>query len=469
MTAPSPSLLRKNLRQCTYDGLAATPIVYLLQPGNFIIAALLVELFHLSPATYGLIASLPFWGNFAQAFLMPVVNRAYSPKAVSVAASSLQILCWTTMAVMLSFLPVEKPEISGHWFVSLFAISAAVTSLTGVSWTSWVQEWVPLRLRGKYFGFRNRVLQLSQIIFLVLSGWLVGRLGGTVLAFQVVIGSAVALRVLSVVFQRRIKAETAVSDRLEFRLSWGEQIAALLDTKPFLWLMAYGCVWGLATSTFGPFYTVFMYKVLGMSVQSVGVLVILASIGGAVSAPAWGALADRFGNKPVMLFCMIAWQVQNYLWCVLTPENHEMLYGMWVFGGVMSAGFVLSLFNLQLKIFPPQAKTLAISVNLAVTSLITAMGPIIGGKILGDLLAGDTAPLETYHHVFLVTPTLGLLGCLLLMRIHEHAASPLASVVGAMRNIRTLGGVFGMSILMDYVFIKPQNPSRKKVRPAKRP
>ncbi|HSI09565.1 MAG: MFS transporter [Rariglobus sp.] len=463
----STSPLRHNLRQCTYDGLTATPIVYLLQPGNFIIAALLVELFHLSPATYGVIASLPFWGNFAQAFLMPVVNRAYSPKAVSVASSSLQILCWATMAVMLSFLPVDKPEISGHWFVSLFAISAAVTALTGVSWTSWVQEWVPLRLRGKYFGFRNRVLQLSQIIFLILSGWLIGELGGTVLAFQVVIGSAVVLRIASVLFQRRIQAETAVDARLEYRLSWGEQIATLLDTKPFLWLMAYGCVWGLAASSFGPFYTVFMYKVLGMSVQSVGLLVILASVGGAVSAPAWGALADRFGNKPVMLFCMIAWQLQNFLWCILTPENHKILYGMWVFGGIMSAGFVLSLFNLQLKIFPAQAKTLAISVNLAVTSLVTAMGPIIGGKILGHYLAGDGTPLETYHHVFLVTPIVALIGCLFLTRIHEHAASPLASLVGAMRNIRTLGGVFGMSILMDYVFVKPQRPAKRKAPPTK--
>lgn len=457
----STSPLRHNLRQCTYDGLAATPIVYLLQPGNFIIAALLVELFHLSPATYGLIASLPFWGNFAQAFLMPLVNRAYSPKAVSVASSSLQILCWAAMAVMLSFLPVDKPEISGRWFVTLFTLSAAVTALTGVSWMSWVQEWVPLRLRGKYFGVRNRLLQVSQIIFLMLSGWLIGRLGNSVAAFQVVLGSAVVLRIASVLFQRRIQAESTVNDRMEVRLSWRRQLAALRETKPFLALIAYGSAWGLAASTFGPFYTVFMYKVLGLSVQSVGALVILASVGGAVSAPAWGALADRFGNKPVMLFCMIAWQIQNYLWCILAPENHWLLYGMWVYGGVMAAGFMLSLFNLQLKIIPPQAKTLAISVNLAVTSLVTAMGPILGGKILERLLGGGGAPLEIYHRVFLVTPTLGLLACLLLTRVHERAASPLSSVVGAMRNIRTLGGVFGLGILVDYVFVKPQRPARR--------
>lgn len=458
----STSPLGKNLRLCTYDGVAATPIVYLLQPGNFIIAALLVELFRLPPATYGLIASLPFWGNFAQAFLMPLVNRVYSPKAVSIASSSLQLLCWSAMAAMLSFLPVDKPEISGRWFVSLFAISAAVTSLTGVSWMSWVQEWVPVRLRGKYFGIRNRLMQVSQIIFLVLAGWLIGRLGGTVLAFQVVIGCAVVLRIVSVLFQRKIQAQSPVSDRVETKLSWREQLAILRATKPFLWLIVYGSAWGFAASTFGPFYAVFMYKVLGLSVQTVGTLVILASVGGALSAPAWGALADRYGNKPVMLFCMISWQIQNFLWCFLTPENHWMLYGMWSFGGIVSAGFMLSLFNLQLKIIPTEAKTLAISVNLAITSLVTAMGPIFGGAILGHLLQTGGAPLDVYHGVFLVTPIIALSACLLLSRVQERSAGSLSSVVGAMRNIRTLGGVFGMSILMDYVFVKSSRPARPK-------
>ena len=454
------SSLRKNLRLCSYDGIAATPMVYLLQPSNFIIAALLTELFQLPPATYGLIASLPFWGNFAQAFLMPVVNRAYAPKIVSVAASSLQTACWAVMAVMLSFLPENKPEISGPWFVTLFAISAAVTSLTGVSWMSWVQEWVPLRLRGKYFGRRNRMLQAAQVLFLVLAGWLIGSFGGTVLAFQLVLGGAALLRIASVLFQHRIQQANTLADRAEIRFSWNDQLAILLASRPFRWLMAYGCAWGLSTSMFGPFYPMFMYKELGLTVGDVTSVVILASIGGALSAPAWGAMADRFGNKPVMLFCMIAWQIQNFLWCFLTRENTWMLYGMWVFGGVMSAGFVLSMFNLQLKIIPPQAKTLAISVNLAVTSLVTAIGPIIGGEILGHLLAGNRAAMDVYHMIFLVTPVCALFACLLLARVHEVSASSLYSVVGAMRNIRTLSGVFGMSTLVDYVFVKPQRSGR---------
>ena len=157
-----------------------------------------------------------------------------------------------------------------------------------------------------------------------------------------------------------------------------------------------------------------------------------------------------------MMFCMIAWQLQNYIWCVLTPDNAWLLYGMWLFGGMMGAGFVLSLFNLQLKIIPPEAKTMAISVNLAVTSLVTAVAPIIGGTVLRRMLAGNANALDVYHELFFAQATLALLACLLLARVNEPKAGSLTGVAGAMRNIRTLSSVFGLSFFMDYIFIKPQ-------------
>jgi len=313
-----------------------------------------------------------------------------------------------------------------------------------------------VRLRGKYFGRRNRLLQSAQVVFLLAAGLLISRLSGSVAAFQCLLLGAVALRVGSVLFQREIMTVPIEAARAGATVPWTGQLRTLLNTRPFLWLVAYGAGWGFAASAFGPFYPLFLYGSLGFSVQHVGLLIVLASVGGAVSSPAWGRLADRFGNKPVMLFCMIAWQLQNFLWCALTPDNAWLLYGMWTFGGVMGAGFVLSLFNIVLKIIPPRAKTLAISVNLAVTSLVTASAPVAGGLVLRHLLAGGADPLAVYHRVFLVQPVLALLACLLLMKVHEPAASPLASVVGAMRNIRTLSSLFGASFLVDYIFVKPR-------------
>ena len=66
------------------------------------------------------------------------------------------------------------------------------------------------------------------------------------------------------------------------------------------------------------------------------------------------------------------------------------------------------------------------------------------------------------HHVcFLLQPVLALAGSALLLRVPEPQASPLTMVFGAMRNIRTLSGVFGLSFLVNYVFYRPQKDPRR--------
>ena len=242
------SPLRRNLRLSIYDGLAATPMVFLVQPGNFIVAALLVKLFQLPADVYGIIVALPFFGNFAQAFLMPLVNTWMSPKAVSVAFTSLQALCWAGLAVMLSFLPLNRPETSGHWFLAFFAVSAAITSLTGVSFASWIQEWMPVRVRGKFFGRRNRLLQVAQVGFLLAAGQVINRLAGELIAFQCLLIGAAMLRVGSSMFQHRIKTVAPELAQLEMKTPWTLQLKALLNTPAFLWLVAYGAGWGFAAN-----------------------------------------------------------------------------------------------------------------------------------------------------------------------------------------------------------------------------
>jgi hypothetical protein len=45
---------------------------------------------------------------------------------------------------------------------------------------------------------------------------------------------------------------------------------------------------------------------------------------------------------------------------------------------------------------------------------------------------------------------------MLLLRVHEPRASTFTMVFGAMRNIRTLSGVFGLGAFVNYVFYRPQ-------------
>lgn len=452
--------LRRSFTLSTSDGFVAMPIVTMSLPVNVFITALVTKAWVLPKPEIGLLSAMPFAANFVQVFAVPFLSRWRPPKTVSLLTATLNMLCWLGLAGLLQYIPRDRPDVAAAWFIGWFFVSSIFGALAGVTWNAWIQEWVPPRLRGKYFGFRNRLLQISLVIFLLTTGWVLARWDYAVPAFQAVILGSVVLRVFSIYFQwlspTRPHRPLPADD-----LSLGKQITVLRQSHSLLWFIAFGAIWSFAANCFGPFYQVFMFEQMHLSAWDVGILSTVSALGGALALPAWGKLLDRYGNRPVMAVSLIVWQGVNLLWCFLTPSSHTIVYLIWALGGmtsmgaIASSGFVLGQFTILLRLIPLEAKSLAIGLNLAVTSLAAAIAPIIGGLVLAAALQRWPNATSVYHACFLVQPVMSLLGCALLLRVHEPQASSLTMVFGAMRNIRTLSGVLGLDFLVNYVFYRP--------------
>jgi hypothetical protein len=134
------STLRRNLALCTGEGLVAMPIVFMTQPGNFIVAMLLSQTFHLRETTFGLIVSLPYWCNVLQLFILPFLPRLWSQKTIALTLSWLHLAVWIGLAFALPHIPTDDVARAGRLLFILFGLSALFFSVVGVSWTSWV-EW----------------------------------------------------------------------------------------------------------------------------------------------------------------------------------------------------------------------------------------------------------------------------------------------------------------------------------------
>jgi Na+/melibiose symporter-like transporter len=304
-----------------------------------------------------------------------------------------------------------------------------------------------------------RDAEVDLLTFLLIAGWSLAQWNYGIVVFQLLIAAAVVMRYFSLRWQwispaqpRRHAAHVA--------LPLPEQLQVVLRSRSLLVFIAFGAVWSFGANCFGPFYHVFMFDQLGLTAFEVGLLATLAQLSGAFSLPAWGHLLDRYGNKSVMAFSLILWQGQNFIWCFLTPDNRNVLYAMWIWGGATGAGFILGQFTLLLKLIPLEAKNLAIGVNLAVISLVAASAPITGGAILTWALARWPDPLAVHHVCFILQPVLALMGAMLLLRVHEPRASSRTMVFGAMRNIRTLSGVFGLGAFVNYVFYRAQKEEK---------
>jgi len=437
------------------------PIVTMALPVNVFLTALVTKGWMLSKPAIGLLTAMPFVANFLQIFAVPLLHQRWrSPKWLCIAAETLHLVSWAALVPLLSWLPRDQPEIAGRWLIGWFLASSCFSAVAGVMWNSWIQEWMPARLRGKFFGRRNRFLQISVLVFLMASGWALARWNYSVIAFPVVIVCAVTLRLFSLRWQW-LSPTHAHRPPPKTALSFGEQVAVLRRSRSLIWFIGFGTVWFFATNCFRPFYHVFLFEQLKLSAFDVGILSTVSALGGALSLPAWGRLLDRYGNRPVMAVSLLVWQIVNLLWCFLTPTSHLIVYLIWALGGmtsmgaIASAGFVLGQFTMLLRLIPVEAKSLAIGLNLATTSLAAAIAPIGGGMVLAWALARWPNALSVYHVCFLAQPVLALVSCVLLLKVHEPQASPMTMVFGAMRNIRTLSGVLGLDFLVNYVFYRP--------------
>ena len=450
--------LARSFRLCTADGLVAMPLVTMSLPVNVFITALVTKAYVLPKTEIGVLTAMPFVANFLQIFAAPFIARWRPPKTVTVVAASIHLALWVVLGALLPLIPRENPVAAAYWLILWFFVPSCVAAIAGVSWNSWIQEWVPARLRGKYFARRNAYLQFSTLTFLFAAGWALAHWNYAIPAFQAVIGVACLIRIYSLYWQW-ISPTQPLPQAQAPTISFRAQVDVLSRSRSFLLFVLFGSVWSFAANCFGPFYHVFMFEQLNFSAFDVGILSTLTALGGALALPAWGRLLDRFGNKPVMTFALIVWQLQNFLWCFITPDNRSLLYGMWVFGGLTSACFILGQFTLLLRLLPVEAKNLAIGFNLAVTSLVAAIAPIIGGAVLQWALPRWQNDLAVYHVCFLLQPLLSLVAAGILLRVHEPAAGSLTMVFGAMRNIRTLGGVLGLDFLINYVFYRA--PSKR--------
>lgn len=447
------SLLHRNLRVCTEEGIFATPFVLLTVPGNVFIAALLTSVLGIEESVYGWIVSLPAWANALQLFMVPMVARRFSARSLTIGFSLMNVAIWLILLLFLDRLPLDNPEAAGHLMLGYFAIISLTQSMAGVSWLSWIQEWVPNRIRGKYFGNRNRVLGLVTVAFILAIGEIFSRFGESMLAFKIILGVTSGFRLLSIYLQTYIYTPWSRPEKM-IHEGWSQRFTETLRNRPFRLYLLFAALLAFGFSFTGPFVPVFMSQYLDFSVSRQTHLLVIASLASAFTMPVWGRLCDRYGCRPVIIVTGILWMLQNYLWVFLTPSLTWLLYPMWTWGGALSAGVILGSFNLVLKLTPPALKSSGISVHLAVTSLAAASAPIIAGWIISSAWIPFPAGDFRYRILFAAQPTLVIASFLLLARVQEPKASGLTSFGGAFRTMRQLLVQNGFFLVGNVNFVR---------------
>lgn len=435
---------RRNLLLGTVEGILATPWSFLSLPGNFIIAALLTQHYGLNKFTYGLIVSLPMWSNAVQIFLLPWLARFLTPKDLALGMGWLNIGMWTMLAAVLPYLPTGDPSGVARLFFVFFAVSSLSQALLGVGWTSWVRVWVPSRLRGKYFGTRNRWLNAGTVVFLLLALVLFEANEHDLWPYELLIGASVIGRYGSLIWQQGIRTNAEHLDVVGH--GWLDQLRHVLAAPGLLRFVIFSAWCSFWMAFVSPFVPVFSFEELGLLPGRFTLLVIIATVSGIFGWWFWGKKVDQHGCLPILVTGLAVWEAVNLFWIILNRDNVWLLYPMWLIGGFVATGYLAASFNLLLKLVPARSKVMGVSLHVALTSLTAAIAPILAGLLLTYFLAHG-AGITAYRVGFAVKSAAVLAGILILRGLREPRRTSRPSLTGAFRTVRQLVATQGASFL----------------------
>jgi MFS family permease len=414
-----PGNLNHALRISTQEGIWAT-LHMVLTTGAFLTGfALMLGANDLHLA---IIAAIPM---LAQVFQLPgayLVERSGHRKRITGVGSVLGRTCWLPMALI----PWLGARHGLVLFMALYAISSLLMSASGPAWVAWMSDLVPKRIRGRYFGTRNRILGIVTIAASLSAGFFLdaardrGLEAAGYMVLQLVAVSGGLLAFLMILRQ----PEPGYAP--EPLPSPAEYLLRPLKHQGFRPVLIFFLYWLLAVGVSAPYFTAHLIKNMQWSFGLIATAGITTSALSIVCHPIWGRMVDRYGHRPVLILTSlgILHLPLYYAFCPYTW--HWPVYGNAVLAGVFWSGFNLALFNLLMSASPSQGRPGYVALFAALSGLVNFASSMLGGLLAHRLTEWQGlvfgVPFSNYQLLFLLSASLRVPGVALALRIHEPTA-----------------------------------------------
>ncbi|WP_445241332.1 MFS transporter [Microcoleus vaginatus] len=379
---------RSSLRALTLESVFATLFYSII--GGALLSNFLLDL-GAGPVEIGMLASIPQLVNLLQPFGAYIGDRLQSRHWYSLWIFGLSRVLWLILVPAMwlggSF------QLAGHQVVQLTLaiiwVTQVLESLGRASFLSWLAVLVPQRLRGRYFGFRNSAVSLTNLIgvpllALVVSSWPGGRLQGysAILVLGIVLG-IISLGCQFFMTDVNPKLVHVTHSDIGEKSSIGA-IFSFLKEANFLKFLLYSGLWSFAVNVSAPFFNLYLLDNLSIDVSVVTLYNSLGAGANLLMLVFWGKLADRVGNRPIMIVVGILVALTPVLW--LEAGTAPIFIWVWfpllhIIGGATWAAIDLCSGNLMMSVTPLRNQSLYFAIAAAVPGVTGAMGITLGGFI----------------------------------------------------------------------------------------
>jgi HEAT repeat protein/predicted MFS family arabinose efflux permease len=408
----------------------------------------------------GLLSAAPLWGQVLQLVSPLLIERLQRRKPLLLISYLLGWGVWLPIALIPFFIPASASDVRPWAMIVLTICGGAIIAVSGPASTSWLADLVPQEVRGRFVARQQTIVAAFALVASLLAGKYVDTFPDrkqfafcSILLFSVLFAFAgVAAWAL---VPEPPKQESEKKESVLGFLSLPLRHENFRNFTLFVSLRA------AAVMVAAPFFTVFMLKTLQLSYAQIALYNALASVCQMAANSLWGYLADKFGYKPILRISSFAIALVPLPWVFATESNYKFVIpAMQCYAGAMSAGLMVSQFNLMVKIAPEANRTVYVGFYSAIVNVSFALGSMLGG-VLADSFAhwaklygsGGVFHLSSYaishlQCVFLVSSLLRLLGLSFLRRVHEEESVPARVVIEQMRRGNALAALFNLVVMM---------------------
>jgi len=359
----------------------------------------------------GLLASLPLlFGACFQFVSVEVLNRLQKRKKVILLGAGLQALVW----IPLFWLPFLFPS----YAATLVILCATAYFLAGnfatPAWNSLMGDLVPPATRGSYFGLRSKYNSIASFAALCLGGVILHYTERTLhpwWGFFVLFSLVLIARLISVHY-------VSCMMEPEYRVDPNSNVRILDFFRQhrhsnFMVFVYYTAGMHFAIMIASPFFSAYMLRDLHFSYlqfMAASATTILIQF---LTMHYWGRFSDRFGNKRILAFTGFGLPFLPMLWLFSTDFTY--IVSIQIIGGMIWAGFSLSMSNFIFDTVVPQQRAKAVAIYNTMNAFAVFLGASLGGW-LGSFLS-PTLNLGILQHTFISNlPLLFLVsGCLRLL------------------------------------------------------
>jgi len=307
----------------------------------------------------------------------------YSRKKIIVMFVALQALIWLPMAALSLLFWKNIFLIYLPWFLVFFyALYSILGSLAGPAWFSLMGDIVPEKIRGRYFGKRNKICGIAVISSTLIASFFLDLFkthGMVLLGFSILFSLAFIFRLISAnYFTKHYDPK--------FKLKKDNSITLLNFIKKspknnfgkFTILIA---LFQMAVNVGSIFFSVYMLKSLNFSYLTFILVTISVSVFSLLFMPMWGKFSDKYGNKEIIKIGSILLGIMPILWIFSSNPVYLILVPQLI-SGIGSAAFDLGTNNFIYDSVSRQNRPWYNSYY----SILVGFGIFIGSNI-GGLLA----------------------------------------------------------------------------------